>query len=153
MSPLDILRAHFEAQRRRRFAVPNPAGGEIVLYHDPISLQDMLELETHRPKGAGEMYVQAIILKACTEDGQPVFTAEDAYALRRQVSAAVVMGLGEAILDTGPGALALGERSGGRNAHPSAPPSSSPTRAESPLPTLALASVPPPQSAGTLDTP
>lgn len=128
MTPLQVLRAHFEAQKRRRYEVPaiTADGLALVVYHDPVTLLDLVELEMHRAKGVHEFYLQVVLLKALNKDGTRAFGLEEGYILKRLVDGPTLMRMAEAMLDTGPSAASLGERSGGRNAQPSAPPSTSP---------------------------
>lgn len=131
---LEVLKRHFAVQSRRAFVLPLGPGFDLTLYHDPMTLMDLEELRIKPKLFPLDMYAQVIVLKALRADGSKAFTEGDLPELRRLVVAAVLVSLGEAILDQGPTPEQVGEPSGGRNARSSAPPSLLPMPGDFPPP-------------------
>lgn len=98
---IEMARAHFRADDRRRIEVPEwgAPGAPLVLFAPPVTLLDKQVLHgRYKDGGIQAMYVHALILKAQREDGAPAFTLEDKPQLMRSVEPAVVERIAEAIL-------------------------------------------------------
>jgi len=129
---LEILRAHFGAQRRKRLTVP---GGVLELWASPMTLADHAEMAKHIGNAA-VFCAELLMRKATDAKGNPVFSGPLARAsLINGVQADVLNDLANQILDGGPGPAELGESSAGPSAPPSAPSTASPPSADAPPPT------------------
>lgn len=92
-SPLaDAIAAHWNAMKRQRVEVPE---WNTTIYYDPLSVAECDKLA---PLSANEQAVEALILKATDEAGNPIFTKADKMQLLNMASPTVVKRIATAIL-------------------------------------------------------
>jgi len=149
-SALEILKAHFSAQKPRRMEIPLPGLSPLVFFARPLTLADHAALSTHL-KDEAAFVAHALVRALRREDGTPAFTLEDVFHLKQSLPAALVRKLADFVLEEGPGDAELGEFSEARLA-PSPAPSSPLPAAAVPMPAPSLSIAPPPLCADGLPT-
>jgi len=98
---LDRARAHFEGKGRKRIEIaewPDEAGAPTVLWAKPMTLHEKNRIYKGARKDDLGILVDAIILKAEDQAGEPLFTLEHKQPLLRAVDADIIARVGSEII-------------------------------------------------------
>lgn len=148
-----ILAAHFAAAGLRKVTLRGlgEGGADVVLWARPLTLADLAAVE-ESSRNAAE-YISHVLLRGLLREDRvtPAFTLEDAIAMRRSLSGALLKQLADFVLEEGPSVLELGEPSGGPGATSPAG-SLPPPPPPAPTPESSSATPPPPYCADGLPT-
>lgn len=93
MSAIEQARAHFAKFGRRHFDVAEwgEAGQPLRIYFQPMTLAEKQKLDfIGEREGKVARLADALIMKAQTEDGKPMFTLDDKHTLRNLVDPNVI---------------------------------------------------------------
>lgn len=98
---LEAAKAHYEGLGTKSITVTEwqVEGQPVTIYYRPITMKEKQKLAKKAMASDVDMFVDVVILKACTEDGQKMFTLEDRVALLNNVDGNLLEKLAAQLLE------------------------------------------------------